>query len=71
MTLHEYAEELDRLESHPDLARFGPDPAFGARVIHRELTQALWQPWVRAEATALTERAYRLIGEMTEGIVAS
>lgn len=68
-TFDDYRQALDEIEANPDLARMGRDyrgdPAFAVRTIERELRQALWQHWAKAEAAELADRAARLLERLT------
>ncbi len=59
-SLNEYRADIERLERGDLDNRVGDDPAFCSRVIYREIHAALWQPWARAEANELAERALSL-----------
>lgn len=56
-TIADYNTLLDLFEAHPETAALGPDPIFWLRRAHREIDGALWQSWVRDNATALKQRA--------------
>lgn len=65
-TLNQYRTDLERIESGEIPAEMAGDPAYAARVIHRELTTAAWHSWARNEARELTGRAAELVRRLEE-----